>query len=186
MLGSNMNNDSANQQESLLRHIPNGITCIRILIAAIFPFCPESIHLELILFGLATEFLDGFIARLCNWTSYLGQNLDPLADKLFVLSVSLTWVWMGKLTVVQWLLLGIRDFGVLFILIALALLGKIRSVKSFKARLPSKLTTVFQYLVFLLVLLGNQELLMPMVLITAAIGLVALIHYVTILKRNFW
>jgi cardiolipin synthase len=180
-----MNNESPSQQTSLLRHIPNGITCIRILIAAIFPFCPESIHLELILIGLTTEFLDGFLARLFKWTSYLGQNLDPLADKLFVLSVSLTWVWMGKLTVLQWLLLGLRDFGVLFIVIAVILLGKIRTVRSIKARFPSKLTTALQYLAFLLVLFGNQELLMPLVLITAATGLVATIHYVAILKQSF-
>ena len=180
-----MNNKSSNQQASLLRHIPNGITCSRIFIAAIFPFSPESIHLELILLGLTTEFLDGFIARLFKWTSYLGQNLDSLADKLFVLSVSLTWVWLGKLTVLQWLLLGIRDFGVLFILITLFLLGKIHSMKSFKARFLSKLTTVFQYLIFLLVLVGNQNLIMPLALITAATGLMAIAQYLYILKPSF-
>ena len=66
---------------------------------------------SLILAGLASEFLDGFIARLCNWTSYLGQVLDPIADKLFVLSVSLTWIALGKLTLLQWLLFALRDFG---------------------------------------------------------------------------
>ncbi len=182
---SKMNSESSNQRASLLRHIPNGITCIRILIAAIFPFCPESIHLELILLGLATEFLDGFIARLFRWTSYLGQNLDSLADKLFVLSVSLTWVWLGKLTVLQWLLLGVRDFGVMFILITVFFLGKIHSMKSFKARFPSKLTTVLQYLVFLLVLVGYQQLIMPLVLITAATGVMAIVQYIYILKQSF-
>jgi len=73
----------------------------RIGIAAIFPFCPESYHVMLIVAGLATEFLGGFIARLFNWTSYLSQVLDPIADKLLVLSVSLTWIWLGKITVRQ-------------------------------------------------------------------------------------
>lgn len=177
-----MANNSSRQQAPILRHIPNAITGIRLVIAAIFPFCPESLHLTLILVGLATEFLDGFIARLFNWTTYLGQVLDPVTDKLFVLSVSLTWVWLGKLTVLQWLLLGLRDFGVLFIFLLLILLGKIASVKSVQAQFPSKLTTAMQYLVFLLVLTSNVQYLMPLVLLTAGIGLVATVHYAYILK----
>ncbi len=169
----------------MLRHIPNAITCIRILIAAVFPFCPESMHLGLILVGLASEFLDGFTARIFKWTSYLGQVLDPFADKLFVLSVSLTWVWLDKLSVVQWLLLGLRDFGVLFIFIALILRSRIRTVESVSARFPSKLTTAFQYLVFGVVLMDRLELLMPLVLVTAAAGLVATIHYAYLLKHEF-
>jgi phosphatidylglycerophosphate synthase len=65
---------------SALRHIPNAITSVRIIVAAIFPFCPEQMHIGLIGLGLATEFLDGFTARLFNWSSYLGQILDPVAE----------------------------------------------------------------------------------------------------------
>lgn len=172
------------QSTNALRHIPNAITSVRIIVAAIFPFCPEQMHIALIALGLATEFLDGFTARLFNWSSYLGQILDPVADKLFVLSVSLTWVWLGKLTVLQWLLIGLRDFGILFIFIALIALGSIRSVRSVKARMTSKITTAFQYLAFLLVLTQATQYLTPLALITALIGLVATIHYVYLLRHS--
>ena len=180
-----MNKDISGSQQSPLVHIPNAITVSRIGIAAIFPFCPESYHVVLIVAGLATEFLDGFIARLFNWTSYLGQVLDPIADKLFVLSVSLTWIWLGKITILQWLLVGLRDFGVLFIFLALIVLGKIRSTKSVKARFPSKITTVLQYLVFLLVLSGNLDYLTPLAIVTAIIGLIATLQYIYLLKKSF-
>ena len=180
-----MNEDSSAQSLSWLPHIPNAITAIRIAVAAVFPFCSESIHLWLIVIGLATEFLDGFVARAFKWTTYLGQILDPVADKLFVLSVSLTWVWLGHLSVTQWLLLGLRDFGVLFIFLALLALGKIRSVRSIKAQLPSKLTTAMQYLVFLLVLTESFQFLTPLAILTAVAGLVATLHYTYLLRHSF-
>ena len=179
-----MNRQADNQQHTVFRHIPNGITSLRIVVAAIFPFTPESIHLLLILAGLATEFFDGFIARTCNWTSYLGQVLDPVADKLFVLSVSVTWIVLGKVTLLQWLLFALRDFGVFFIFLGLLLMGQVRSVKSVKARFPSKLTTALQYLLFLLVLTDNIQLLMPLAIITAATGLIATMQYAHLIRLS--
>jgi phosphatidylglycerophosphate synthase len=179
-----MNQESDSSRTSILRHIPNGITSLRIVIAAIFPFCPESLHLLLILAGLATEFLDGFIARSFNWTSYLGQVLDPVADKLFVLSVSVTWIVLGKVTLIQWLLFALRDFGVFFIFLGLVVLGKVGTVKSVKARFPSKLTTALQYLLFLLVLTANTGLLMPLAILTAATGLIATLQYAQLIRLS--
>lgn len=133
--------------------------------------------------ALVTEFLDGFIARLFSWTSYFGQVFDPVADKLFVLSVSLTWVNMGKVTILQWLLLALRDFGVLFIVAALFLTKKLHSVKSIQARLLSKLTTGLQYLIFLLVIMDCPELLLPVAIVTGLTGLLAVLQYIYLLGR---
>ena len=160
-----------------LHHIPNGITVSRIAIAAAFPFTPESLHFELILAGLLTEFLDGFIARTCKWTSHLGEVLDPIADKLFVASVCLTWIWLGNLTVIQWLLLGTRDIGVLLICLVLLTRGRLKISNSIPAQLPSKITTGFQYLVFLVLLTGGQAFVSPLILAAAAFGTIATIHY---------
>ncbi len=179
-----MSQEPASQNTSMLRHIPNAITFLRIIVAAVFPFSSESYHVWLIGVGLVTEFLDGFIARTFRWTSYFGQVLDPVADKLFVLSVSLTWIWLDKLTVAQWLLLGARDFGVLFIFLALLAAGRIGKVESVKARLPSKVTTALQYLVFLLVLTENYDYLGFTALLTAAIGIVAAGQYAYLLQQS--
>ena len=44
----------------------------------------ERLALALFLFACFTDFLDGFFARLLNQESILGENLDLLADKIFV------------------------------------------------------------------------------------------------------
>ena len=82
----------AETQSSIYSHIPNGITILRLILAIAFPFLPESWHFTVIAIALASEFLDGLIARLCGWTSYLGQVLDPIADKFFFFSVAVTWL----------------------------------------------------------------------------------------------
>lgn len=165
-----------------IRHLPNALSVSRILIAACFPVVPVELQLPLIVAGLITEFLDGFIARMLGAISYLGQILDPVADKLFVLSVSLTWLGMGQLTVMQWLLLASRDFGVLAIFLFLLLSGKLRLVRSPQARLPSKITTALQYGVFSLLLIGWQEFLTPAALVTGVVGLLATLQYAVLIR----
>ena len=63
--------------------IPNPITAVRLVLAFLFPFLPESWHLGVIAIALISEFLDGFVARLLKAESYLGQVFDPIADKVF-------------------------------------------------------------------------------------------------------
>lgn len=174
----------AETPSSVYSRIPNGITIVRLLLAFAFPFIPESWHLTVIAIALASEFLDGFIARLGGWTSYLGQVLDPIADKFFFFSVAVTWMWMGKLTFAQWLLLGSRDLGVLLITVGLAIAGRIRSVRSIKAQWLSKLTTVLQYAALLAVLLQYTEPLWALCIASASIGTLAVIQYGFIIRKR--
>lgn len=167
-----------------LRHIPNALTWSRLCLAIAFPFSPESWHLLIILLALISEFLDGFIARLFHWTSYFGQVLDPIADKVFFLAVCLTWVWMEKLTLPHWLLLSTRDFGVLFIVIALAATGRIRDVRSVKAQLPSKITTALQYAVVIALLVQLHQAVAPLVYAAATIGVLATLQYMYLLWKD--
>lgn len=76
--------------------MPNFITCLRILIVPFFfttflYYQPEKDYLRLWAFGLflagsLTDAVDGLVARLGKKTTVLGQFLDPLADKLLLLS----------------------------------------------------------------------------------------------------
>ena len=67
---------------------PNAISLSRIflVIPIIYLIASGSEYLALMIFllGCLTDFMDGFLARKYNQESILGENLDLLADKLFI------------------------------------------------------------------------------------------------------
>ncbi len=73
------------------RNIPNLITLMRIILIPVYLyyFSKGNYTLAGILFSTSafTDFLDGFIARKYNLTTKLGKILDPLADKITIISI---------------------------------------------------------------------------------------------------
>jgi len=138
----------------LLSHIPNILSLLRLLLACLFPFVPEKIWIWFILFGGASDFLDGWIARRWNLTSWQGGLIDAVADKLFVLSVLSTFVLAGKFSG-WWIPLVIaRDLTVAFIACYAALLRAWDSFKKMDARWSGKIATAGQFLLMLVVSLA--------------------------------
>jgi len=82
-----------------VRHIPNLITLVRILL--IVPIALALVHHRLdetlMLFAIAalSDVLDGFLARRFRWQSELGAILDPIADKLLLATVFISLGVMG-------------------------------------------------------------------------------------------
>lgn len=83
------------------KQIPNIITVIRIL--SIVPLCwllwkgqYSSALILLVLAGMS-DALDGFLARRYGWITPLGAVLDPVADKLFVVSMFIVFGMKGNL-----------------------------------------------------------------------------------------
>jgi cardiolipin synthase len=74
-----------------LRFLPNLLCVLRILL--VYPVAHGVLQGEypmvLVLFAIAafTDGLDGFLAKRYGWTSELGGHLDPLADKLLLVTV---------------------------------------------------------------------------------------------------
>jgi len=76
--------------------IPNYLTLLRIILTPVFitsliSYSPEKEYLRywaLAIFALAglTDALDGILARVLRQKTALGEILDPLADKLLLLS----------------------------------------------------------------------------------------------------
>ncbi|RKZ34103.1 hypothetical protein DRQ19_01650 [bacterium] len=64
---------------------------------------------------IATDNLDGYIARKTGTSSNLGRILDPLSDKLILNGLALTLVILGRLPLWLFLLIFIRDFVLLII-----------------------------------------------------------------------
>lgn len=99
------------------RNIANFFTCMRIilipvilwLIAIAAPDRMDAAHvwaLGVFLFAASTDFIDGQIARRTDTISEFGKLVDPLADRLLVISVLIALMvrqfmplWMGVLIV---------------------------------------------------------------------------------------
>lgn len=100
--------------------IPNLLTSARLIS---LPFClilmfintawASWIALFIYAFGCITDWLDGYLARKWNVTSAFGVFLDPIADKIFVISVMLVLIANGKLDgfwIIPPLLIIAREF----------------------------------------------------------------------------
>ena len=88
------------KQFFLKRNVPNLITFFRILL--IFPLIVfleinfKSFVWFIIIFGGISDFADGFIAKKYNLKTSLGETLDPLADKIFIL-IPFTWLCIKQI-----------------------------------------------------------------------------------------
>jgi len=92
-----------------LRNIPNLLSILRILLVppVVFYMLQENYLPALILFVIAgiTDSLDGWLAKRFNWQSALGEILDPLADKLLLVSSYIVFAWLELLPV--WLVVSV-------------------------------------------------------------------------------
>ena len=130
--------------------IPNFLSVLRIGLALSFPFLPAEQQIMALGLAFITEFFDGRIARKFNWTSLSGQLLDPIADKLFTLAAGLTFILAERLTVFQLIIISARDLMTTAgFLLWLLLQRKNSRLEDFRPQMSGKITTAFQYLVFL-------------------------------------
>jgi cardiolipin synthase len=101
-----------------------------------------------------TDALDGFIARVWGQQSLLGTYLDPIADKLLLMTAYVMLTIPGQYPgppIPLWVtvLVLARD---IFIVIMALVLHLAAGIKSFPPTLVSKLTTLIQVVTVLLVL----------------------------------
>ena len=79
--------------------IPNIITVLRFLLVppVVLLLLQDRFAAALVVFGIAgfSDGLDGYLAKHYHWTSRIGALMDPLADKLLLLSSFVTLGWLG-------------------------------------------------------------------------------------------
>ena len=80
--------------------IPNVLTLIRLILVPVYWVLMLGYHLDYwalgaFLLASATDMLDGFLARRMQCITDFGKLMDPLADKLMVLSVLFTLLIRG-------------------------------------------------------------------------------------------
>lgn len=93
--------------------LPNFLTLLRIIAVPVFLIlvANQRYGVALVLFVAAsiTDTVDGVIARLTDSKSELGATLDPLADKLLVISAFVSLTWIGAIPAWLFILVVTRD-----------------------------------------------------------------------------
>jgi cardiolipin synthase len=175
------------------RHIPNLITAARILLVypVVYFMLERRFGLSLALFFLAgvSDGLDGFLAKHYHWQSRLGSYLDPLADKLLLVSSFLSLAWLGLLPV--WLVVVVVLRDVVILAGAVAYYFLLRPFDG-EPHWTSKLNTFLQLLFVVAVLFSQGVWVLPgwllllLMLSVFATSVVSGAIYVAVWGRRYW
>lgn len=142
--------------------IPNIISLLRMFMVppVVWLLLQAEYGFALLLFAIAgiSDALDGYLAKRYHWSSRLGSILDPLADKLLLVSAYLTLGWLSQIPVWLVVLVVGRDL----VIVSGAIIYHFRFGRfDFAPTLPSKLNTLAQILLILSVLLTHSLLPLP-------------------------
>jgi cardiolipin synthase (CMP-forming) len=138
--------------------LPNLLSTLRLAGVPLFLWLvlgPEEDLLALGVLALSgiTDFLDGYLARRLHQTSVLGQVLDPVADRLYILAVV---IGLALRDIVPWwvaLLLPLRDL----LLWGLVPLLRTRGYSALPVHFLGKAATFNLLYAFPLLLLGDGD-----------------------------
>ena len=138
-------------------NLPNHISLLRIILVPIFIAClvyyregHESLRVVgAVIFTLAcvTDAVDGFVAQRFNLKTKLGSYIDPLADKILLVSAFLTMSFLGRIPhqmqIPAWLTIAVisRDVIILF---GVAIIFMSTGNLTPKPLIVGKMTTGFQ------------------------------------------
>ena len=166
-------------------NIPNLICLARIVlvIPIIKSLWQEQFLLSLLLIIIAglSDILDGYLAKKNNWRSYLGAVLDPVADKILLVSLFLTLHSMGLIPLWLTLTVIIRDLMIVF---GLSLYRYFVGVPQPKPTRISKFNTTLQ-LVFIIFVILAQGVQFPFEILSIVCG--SLVFVTSILSGlDYW
>lgn len=138
--------------------VPNGLSMLRLLGVPLFLWLilylkADVAALIVLMIAGFTDWLDGFLARWWHQTSRLGQMLDPVADRLYILATLLGLAFRG---IVPWWLVAVlvaRDVLLACLVPAL----KTRGYTSLPVHFLGKAATFCLLYAFPLVLLGSDD-----------------------------
>jgi cardiolipin synthase len=145
-----------------LHQLPNILTVFRFLLVppVVMLMLKDEFMPALVLFAVAgfSDALDGFLARRYHWTSRIGGLMDPLADKLLMVSSYLTLGWLGLIPL--WLvgLVILRDLVI--VTGAIIYNARIEHIEA-EPSIVSKLNTLAQILLVLSVLFNQAFVELP-------------------------
>jgi cardiolipin synthase len=129
-------------------NLPNYITLLRVILIPffinfmIYGYYPEALLVFIV--ACITDALDGLLARLLKQQTELGAFLDPMADKLLILSAFITLALFGRLPF--WLVLIVISRDAILTLGGIIIYFSTDTLR-IKPSIIGKTTTVLQLLV---------------------------------------
>jgi cardiolipin synthase len=138
-----------------LGQLPNLISALRLLAAPVFVWLIQSSRFKWALLltipiGLS-DWADGYLARRLGNASRLGTYLDPAADKVLLVAAFITLGAIGAIPLPLVILVLGRD---VIIVAGAALLWKLRGRTEFTPIATGKISTAFQIMAILAVLVS--------------------------------
>ncbi len=132
-------------------NLPNRLTVLRILLVPVFVLfmlwrsIPAAPLIALVIFSIAsiTDYIDGKIAREQNLVTDFGKFLDPMADKILVLSAMICMIPYGLCNPVVVIIVAAREFLVSSLRLVAASQGiVIAAGKSGKLKTASQMLSI--------------------------------------------
>lgn len=162
--------------------LPNVVSMSRVVLAAGFVGA-RGAEERLALIGVAsvTDFLDGWLARRRNAATRWGALIDPIADRIFVLTAVSAFLISGELTTWQYFVLLSRDIMTAIGFLVARLVPWLRPVE-FKARYLGKVVTTLQLATFIAIL-AYPDLVTFLVLLVGLASAAAIVDYTYALWR---
>lgn len=145
-----------------VRNIPNLISILRVLlvIPVVYLLFVENYFWSLVLFIMAgiSDAIDGFLAKKFDWVSPLGEILDPLADKLLMVSCYLSLGWLGQIPI--WLVYTVVGRDLVIVIAAIIYHYNFKRIR-ITPRFISKVNTTVQILLICVVLFSLSVMVIP-------------------------
>ncbi len=170
--------------EMRVLNLPNTLTIARIVIIPLFTTAViyERYNYALCLFVVAalTDAFDGLIARLANQKTELGRFLDPLADKVLLVTTFIVFSINGLIP--TWLTITVISRDVI-VVTGWMLLYLITNTSSVDPTLTGKAAIAMQLALLCYVLLMENFVSVPdisyeLMWITAAVTVISGLHYI--------
>jgi cardiolipin synthase (CMP-forming) len=137
--------------------LPNVVSMSRLVLAAAFVALRDpSARLALLVVASVTDFLDGWLARRNQATTRSGALIDPIADRLFVLTALCTYLVERAISTGTFFIVLSRDIATVIGFFVARSIPWLRAVE-FRARLLGKLVTVLQLLTLAAVIVAPRR-----------------------------
>ncbi len=178
-------------KQTILRYLPNIITGLRLVAIVPVALCLwyQEYEVALVLFAIAgvSDGVDGYLARRFHWESHWGAVMDPLADKLLLVTTAAILATKGILPL--WLFVIMMGRDLMIVGGAALFRWRFGPYEVTPSRL-GKASTFFQILLVLSLLIHvafgllSEEQLEALILLTASMTLISGTHYFYIWVRK--